>query len=118
MTYTVDDDLLTRIYDLLYFLGLRATRTHFFHLSFAVYIAAQNPDKLLSMTKWLYPDVANHYATNWHAVERNIRTAISSVWLYNQESFFLLAGYELPRKPTPSQFIRILVNTLNNNTAA
>lgn len=118
MNYTVDQALLTEIYDLLYYLGLRATRTNFFHLSFAVYIATQNPDRMLSMTKWLYPDVAEHYATNWKAVERNIRTAIANVWLGNKEELCSLAGYELPRRPTASQFIKILVNILREDTAA
>lgn len=118
MTYTVDQELLTEIYDLLYYLGLRATRTHFFHLSFAVYIAAQNPDRLLSMTKWLYPDVADHYATRWQAVERNIRTAIAAVWLSHREELCDLAGYQIDRRPTPSTFIRILAAALNDNTAA
>ena len=85
MSYTVDDELLTEIYDLLYFLGLRATRTHFFHTSFAIYLAVQDPDRLLLVTKWLYPDVAKHYATNWNAVERNIRTAVTVVWRENRE---------------------------------
>ena len=26
------------------------------------------------VTKWLYPEVAKHYGTNWKAVERNIRS--------------------------------------------
>ena len=118
MNYTVDQELLTEIYDLLYFLGLRATRTHFFHLSFAIYIAVQNPDRLLSMTKWLHPDVADHYATSWKAVERNIRTAIARVWLSHREELCDLAGYQIDRRPTPSTFIKILAGVLSSNTAA
>lgn len=118
MNYTVDDELLTEIYDLLYFLGLKATRTHFFHLSFAIYIAVQNPDRLLSMTKWLYHDVADHYATNWQAVERNIRTAIARVWISHRKELCDLAGYQIDCRPTPSTFIRILANVLSSSTTA
>ena len=35
------------IYDLLYRLGLKATNTAFFYTSYAVYLAAQQPDRLL-----------------------------------------------------------------------
>ena len=118
MNYTVDDELLTEIYDLLYFLGLQATRTHFFHTSFAVYLAAREPDRLLLVTKWLYPDVAKHYATNWKAVERNIRTAVTLVWAQNQEGLSQLAGYELKKKPTSTQFLTILAHALEGDKVA
>ena len=118
MTYTVDDELLTEIYDLLYNLGLTATRTHFFHASFAVYLAVQDPVRLLLVTKWLYPDVAKHYATNWKAVERNIRTAVTVVWRQNPRGLSQLAGYELQKKPTPTQFLNILANAIADDQAA
>ena len=118
MNYIVDDELLTEIYDLLYELGLKATRTHFFHISFAVYLAVQDPGRLLLVTKWLYPDVAKHYATNWKAVERNIRTAVTLVWAQNQEGLSQLAGYKLERKPTATQFLTILANVLQDDKAA
>ena len=35
---------------------------------------AEEPERLLLVTKWLYPDVAKQYGTNWKAVERDIRT--------------------------------------------
>ena len=118
MEFTADDELLTEIYDLLYFLGLRATRTYFFHTSFAVFLSVKNRERLLLVTKWLYPDVARHYATNWNAVERNIRTAITAVWRENREGLSELAGYTLQKKPTPSQFLTILVKTLDEDKAA
>ena len=39
------------IYDLLYRLGLKATNTAFFYTSYAVYLAAQQPDRLLKEPK-------------------------------------------------------------------
>ena len=116
--FTPEQELLTDIYELLYYLGLRATRTNFFHLSFAVYIATKNPDRMLSMTKWLYPDVAEHYATSWQAVERNIRTAVNSVWRRHRAELCSLAGYEIEHRPTATRFIRILVNALQEDNAA
>ena len=118
MEFTADDELLTEIYELLYFLGLRAIRTYFFHTSFAVFLAVKNRERLLLVTKWLYPDVARHYGTNWNAVERNIRTAITAVWRENREGLSELAGYTLRKKPTPTQFITILVNAIADDWAA
>lgn len=68
-------DKFSNIYDLLYRLGVTANYTGFFHTACAVSLCAKQPDRLLLVTKRLYPEVARQYRTNWKAVERNIRTA-------------------------------------------
>ena len=99
---------ISEIYTLLYQLGLTANYTGFFHTSYAVYLAAQQPDRLLRVTKWLYPDVAKHYATTWKCVERNIRTAVNVVWDTTPERLEALAQQPLPQKPKASKFLSIL----------
>ena len=59
--------------DLLYQLGISANYKGFFHAAYAVSLCMERQDRLLLVTKWLYPDVAKRYRTNWKAVERNIR---------------------------------------------
>ena len=66
---------LSAVHELLCSLGVTANYAGFFHLSFAVYLALQKPERLLFVTKRLYPEVAKHHSTSWHCVERNIRTA-------------------------------------------
>lgn len=61
-------------YGLLYSLGVTANYTGFFHTTFALQLCVEQPERLLLVTKWVYPDVAKRYKTNWKAVERNIRT--------------------------------------------
>lgn len=46
------------VYDLLYQLGVTANYTGFFHMACAVSLCAEQPDRLLLVTKWLYPEVA------------------------------------------------------------
>ena len=106
------------IYDLLYRLGLTANYTGFFHTSYAVYLAAQQPERLLLITKWLYPEVARHYHTNWNCVERNIRTAANIVWKSNRPLLEALAQHPLPRKPTAAQFLAILTAQFPPDPAA
>ena len=60
--------------DLLYSLGVTANYKGFLHTTYAVSLCMERQDRLLLVTKWLYPDVARRYGTNWKAVERNIRT--------------------------------------------
>lgn len=68
------------IYELLYRLGVTANYTGFFYTAYAVQLCAEHPDRLMLVTKWVYPDVAKRYRTNWKAVERNIRTAGNVIW--------------------------------------
>ena len=96
------------IYALLHELGLSANFTGFFHTMYAVYLAIQQPDRLRLVTKLLYPEVAKHYATTWKCVERNIRTAVSTVWSTNPKLLESLARHPLSRKPKASEFLSIL----------
>lgn len=100
------------IYDLLYSLGVTANYTGFFQVASAIELCAEHPERLLLVTKWVYPDVATQYKTNWKAVERNLRTAGRIAW--EQRRFVLehLAGHALPHKPCNAQLLSILSHSL------
>ena len=99
---------ISEIYALLYRLGITANYIGFFHTSYAVYLAAQQPARLLLVTKWLYPEVAKHYATTWKCVERNIRTAVHIAWATSPELLEALAMHPLVQKPKAAKFLSIL----------
>lgn len=107
-----------RVYDLLYRLGATANRAGFFHTSAAVLLAMEQPSRLLLVTKWLYPDVAAQYNTNWKAVERNIRGMVTLIWNTNPDLLQSLARYPLTAKPRPAQFLSILAAALSGDYAA
>lgn len=107
------EQLLVEIYDLLYRLGPTANYIGFFHTSYAVLLCVQQPERLLLVTKWLYPDVAKRYGTNWRAVERNIRTAGSVIWRENRPLLEELARRPLLEKPRPAQLLAILASSLD-----
>ena len=75
-------------------------------------------ERLLLATKWLYPEVAKHYATTWKCVERNIRTAVHAVWNTNPELLKALARHPLPQKPKASKFLSILALHFSLESAA
>ena len=99
---------LTRVYDLLYRLGVNASYAGFFHTAYAVHLAMEDPRRMLLVTKWLYPEVARCYGTNWRAVERNIRSTVRTAWRTNPELLREIAHGRLFSRPTPTQFIAIL----------
>jgi len=103
---------MTNIYNLLYRLGVTANYTGFFHTSYAVHLAMQQPDRLLLVTKWLYPEVAKQYGTNWRAVERNIRTANCTIWRMSRPLLEELARRQLEHKPRNAQLLAILSSSL------
>lgn len=111
---TLLDEETAEIYDLLYRLGISANYTGFFHLSYAVYLAVQQPERLLLVTKWLYPDVARQYKTTWKCVERNIRAVTGIAWEKNPVLLEKLAMCPLRMKPTPAQFISILARQVSH----
>lgn len=95
-------------YDLLYQLGVSANYKGFFHAALAAALCMQQQERLLLVTKWLYPDVARHYGTNWQAVERNIRTVSAVAWKRNRLLLETLAHRHLEKCPCPTEFLALL----------
>ena len=104
--------VLTEIYDLLYRLGITANYTGFFHMGYAVKLCCERPERLLMVTKWVYPEVAKHYQTNGKAVERNIRTVGKVLWEQNRPAREQLAGRPLSDKPGNAQLLAMLSHCL------
>ena len=94
---------------LLILLGIGMQYMGFKLCSQAIFLAIQEPDRLLATSKWLYPDVAKRCGVNCQCVERNIRTVIAVAWKTNPQLLSELAGYSLSCRPKATQFIAILV---------
>lgn len=105
------------IHELLFRLGITANYIGFFQTASAVELALQQPERLLLVTKWLYPEVAGRYNTTWCAVERNIRAAACMAWRNNRPQLERLANCPLPRRPSAARFLAILVAGLSPQTA-
>ena len=99
---------ITQIHDLLYRLGVTANYTGFFQASYAVFLAVHQQERLLLITKWLYPEVARYFNCTWQCVERNIRTVSEIAWLRNRPFLETLAQHPLPNRPTASDFLAML----------
>lgn len=95
-------------YDLLYQLGVSANYKGFFHTAHAVTLCIQQQERLLPVTKWLYPD----YGTNWNAVERNIRTASAIAWERNRPLPEALAQRHLEKRLRSTEFLTLLFHAV------
>ena len=92
----------------LFRLGVTPNYKGYYQTLCATQLAAERPDSLTRVTKFLYPTVASRCSTSWQAVERNIRQATDLAWRRNPGLLSRLAGRELAEKPTAAQFIAIL----------
>lgn len=100
---------ITEIYDLLYRLGANGSYCGFFYLSYAVYLVLDCPERLCNMTKWLYPEIARLYKTNWRSVERNIRHVIHIIWRTQPALLCEISNGTILSRPTPAATISVLV---------
>ena len=107
----------TEIFDLMCRLGVTANYIGFFYMAYAVQLCMEQPERLSLVTKWVYPDVAKRYKTNWRAVERDIRTVGCVIWAHNRPLLESLAHGSLPRKPCTSQLLAILSHSLLSSSA-
>lgn len=109
-----DELLLAKIHDLLYHLGITAKYTGFFYTSHGLHLTVRQPERLLLITKWLYPDIARHFHTDWRNVERGIRTCAGLAWALRSEQLQQISKEILISRPNNTQFISILTSNLRS----
>ena len=82
----------------------------------AIKLAMENPDIINSITKKLYPSIAERFETSASKVERAIRHAIEVAWnrgkIENINSIFGLTVYSNNEKPTNGEFIALVADKM------
>lgn len=82
----------------------------------AIKMAIEEPDIINSITKQLYPSIANRFATSASKVERAIRHAIEVAWnrgkIENINSLFGIKVYNSNEKPTNGEFIALVADKM------
>ena len=120
-TANLDDGLDFLITGTLHQLGMPANVKGFEYIKEAIKLSVLDSNILNSITKVLYPTIAEEYNTTASGVERTIRHAIDLSWqrgdLATLESYFGHRVYQEDGKPTNSQFISLLSHKLRMHTA-
>lgn len=82
----------------------------------AVKMAIDEPEVINSITKQLYPSIANRFSTSASKVERAIRHAIEVAWnrgkIENINSVFGIKIYDSNDKPTNGEFIALVADKM------
>ena len=90
-------------------LGIGATYRGYRYLSYGIQLCLENEDYLLSVSKMLYPQIAEHYYTTSYSVERDLRTVIKVCWDRGNKMLLQeIALRPLYNKPPSSEFFDIL----------
>ena len=92
-------------------LGIRPNLSGYHLLIKAILLALKSPELLKSLTKELYPRIANDYGKNVKAVERNMRKAIESAYEYDPERIRSAFYYNVD-KPYISEVLSIAVESI------
>ena len=109
METTIEEQTCTAaIHGVLCRLGITPNYLGFFHAAYGALLAAVDPQRLLLVTKWIYPAVAKRYGTTCKAVERNIRSAIAIAWKCNPGLLMELSGFQRAERPKNAQFLAML----------
>ena len=82
----------------------------------AIKLSIANPDMINSITKKLYPTIAEKYETSASKVERAIRHAIEVAWnrgkIENINNLFGIKVYSSNEKPTNGEFIALVADKM------
>ena len=92
-------------------LGIPVHMRGYIFLISAICIAAKDPEQLASLTKCLYPNVAELYQVDARCVERNIRSAIDAAYNRNPEQLKKCFYYNVT-KPYCAEVIALAVETI------
>lgn len=96
--------------------GIPAHIKGYQYLREAIKMAIENPDIINSITKRLYPAIAEKFETSASKVERAIRHAIEVAWnrgkIENINSVFQLKVYDSNEKPTNGEFIALVADKM------
>ncbi|NCA66602.1 MAG: sporulation transcription factor Spo0A [Clostridia bacterium] len=105
-----------RISNIFISVGIPAHIKGYHFLREAIKMAIDNPDIINSITKRLYPDVAERFDTSASKVERAIRHAIEVAWnkgkIENINNLFGIKVYSSNEKPTNGEFIALVADKM------
>lgn len=111
-----DKQLDEKIANIFISIGIPAHIKGYHFLREAVKLAVVDPDIISSITKRLYPTIAEKFATSSSKVERGMRHAIEVAWnrgkIENINNLFGLQIYGANEKPTNGELIALIADKM------
>ena len=115
-TMKVNKQLDEKISNIFISIGIPAHIKGYQFLREAVKLAVEKPEIIGSITKQLYPTIAERFETSSSKVERGMRHAIEVAWnrgkIENINNIFGLTIYTSNEKPTNGEFIALVADKM------
>ena len=115
-TREVIHDLEKDVTDMIHEIGVPAHIKGYQYLREAIMMSVEDPARISSITKILYPTIAKRFQTTPSRVERAIRHAIEVAWSRGRmETLDAMFGYTSDTgkgKPTNSEFIALIADRI------
>lgn len=115
-SFEFNKEIEEKITDIFITVGIPAHIKGYQFLREAIKLAMENPDIINSITKKLYPSIAERFDTSASKVERAIRHAIEVAWnrgkIENINNIFGLTIYTSNEKPTNGEFIALVADKM------
>lgn len=112
----IDNDLEMMVTEIIHQVGVPAHIKGYHYLRDAIILSIKDNEIIDSVTKMLYPTVAEHFSTTSSRVERAIRHAIEVAWDRGDvdvlNSYFGYTIHNGRGKPTNSEFIAMIADKL------
>ena len=96
-------------------LGICSTYKGYKATVLALTLALEDENRLNSITKNIYSEVARQLCSTPSAVERNMRTVVQRAWKINPADLERMAGYHIEYLPSVSEFLDILFNYIQRS---
>lgn len=96
-------------------LGICSTYKGYKATILALTLALEDENRLNSITKNIYSEVARQLGSTPSAVERNMRTVVQRAWKINPADLERMAGYHIEYLPSVSEFLDILFNYIQRS---
>ncbi len=96
-------------------LGICSTYKGYKATVLALTLALEDENRLNSITKNIYSEVARQLGSTPSAVERNMRTVVQRAWKINPADLERMAGYHIEYLPSVSEFLDILFNYIQRS---
>ena len=113
---TKEKDLEKDVTEMIHEIGVPAHIKGYHYLREAIMMCVEDVDMLNSITKVLYPTIADNFKTTPSRVERAIRHAVEVAWSRGKmETLDGLFGYTInlgKGKPTNSEFIALIADKI------
>lgn len=106
-----------KLVDILLSVGISANLQGYHYLKESIKLVMENPYYIGSITKVMYPTVANRFDTTATRVERAIRHALEVAYskgkITNLNRIFGLNIFDKNEKPTNSEFVALVADRLS-----